>query len=367
MPSSARTTSTLGWVCAVIVVVVIAMSIGLGVVLHKDSGLAVDAGGSTTTPVQMAQHPLAVEFKMRRHALPIAKVHVNGDGPLRCVLDTASTKLNVASRECRQCDARMGVIDMDGDEEAPAGYSPQSVRHIRYGSQHDKVEQIVGSVRIGDTTVPNMQVFVTTERKNVDRAASFNFNVMGLMGADRGGTVHHHLVPRGEALVMKYWHQKGMMMSLPEAEIEKFPIRVQWLRPPTVPFRYYTVPISHVAVPGTSRRPRTLVSAPSLRYAVVDTGSNMTSVPRHVFRRLLPHLKQNQPVAIYFAGNSVPLTIPYQSYRWNGDPKGDLMINDDVSMVNAVAGTMILGSFAMQFHTLAFGRDHLCIQSSHDT
>jgi hypothetical protein len=316
--------------------------------------------------------PLHAKFKMR-HGLPIVELYVNGDGPLKCVVDTGSSMLNVSSKDCEVCDMRMGAVriedefDSDSEDDDNGGgvrlsKSPSAVTHIRYGSQQDTVKKVVGTLEVGSTEVRNMPMYVTTKR-NVTSKSRVNFNVLGLLSKARGGRVLHHIMPAGHMFIIEYWARHGLIFSLPSNQTQDFPVQVPWRRPPGATFRYYTVPVNELTATRDYRTSTSIAGHADLRHMVVDTGSNMTSVPPAVFRKLLPHLQRNETIEFHFPGKQ-SLLIPFQNYRWRGRPDGELMINDDIAAVRSAPGSMLLSSYALRHYTLGFSPTHLLIRPS---
>lgn len=366
---------TCGFVLLLIVVVVACVVLTNPAPADVEDSRFAQAEASLVRP----DRALHAKFKMR-HGLPIVELFINGDGPLKCVVDTGSTMLNVSSKECEVCDMRMGAVrveeeddgsssDTDSDDDDDGGgvklsKTPSAITHIRYGSQHDTVKKVVGTLAIGSTEVKNMPMYVTTKR-HVSSSSRVNFNVLGLLPRERSGKVLHHIIPEGHMLVMQYWRRHGLVYSIPASDTRDFHIRVPWRRPPGATFRYYTVPVESMTATKDYKTHATVASGTSLRHCVIDTGSNMTSVPPAVFRKLLPHLKRNETIALHFQGkNSPPLLIPFQNYRWKSRPDGQLMINDDVAAVISAPGTMLLSSYALRYYTLGFSPTHLLARSS---
>ena len=317
---------------------------------------------------------------------------VDGQGPIEVVVDTGSSFINIASETCAECDTSRGSIAQTPQSPSSSGSKSSTEQQskdrffIKYGSQHDAVEQRIVDVAVGssvasaNTRTIQMPVFVTTDRKRLGGSMS-NFNICGLLDRKRGGQTLEKLVPRQHRLTLTYHEKGGTVGSLHDNDIDRtqFTIVSRWTTLAASTLPYYAVRITGIAA-GTAQTPVLVSQTPAtasawrsnderrkannnVTRAVIDTGSNVTSFPPNVFDALRPHLARNETIFVFFEGSETPLVIPWQNYRYQNNKRGLLMINNDVHGVHTIKGTMMFGSYAFRNSTIVFGNDHfMCRQ-----
>ena len=108
---------------------------------------------------------------------------------------------------------------------------------------------------------------------------------------------------------------------------DPLPVQLQWVSPPHLPAHAYVLPLE-----GTN------VST-ACKYLIIDTGSNLTSVPARAFQSLLLLARSHQPITFTIQGHTYE--FPPSLYRW---ANGSLLVKSDSPWKD----TIVLGGFFLR-------------------
>ena len=290
--------------------------------------------------------------------IPFIRIHLQSQPsqPFLCVLDSGSADLNVASPECGYCDGAHGayVSNVKGMRTT-----------LAYGTQTDTViKKQDGLYLTSDTSatgaVSDIDVHVTVARTK----DSSNFNVFGI---SQVGFMRNLLNNRA-LLISFHWHSMGGFVTSITADqasvyrdcaLAHAPL----VRLPSLPF--YIIRLTAIKIGG--------ISVPSPRYCIIDTGSNVISVPPQTFDALVPHIRESAPLEVIFGtagpaakkenvetdSNDGKIVVPHVNYTFFSQ----LMIDDDVPDFG-VGSMMVLGCNGMMNHSFIFERNHLSVVRS---
>ena len=123
-----------------------------------------------------------------------------------------------------------------------------------------------------------------------------------------------------------------MRFDFPQLQVvfdpEPVPIQLQWVRPPSLPSHTYVLPLESTNVANTS-----------CKYVVIDTGSNLTSVPKDDYFAFLLAARSHQAITFTIQGHT--FHFPPSLYRWTN---GSLLFQGDSPLKH----TIVLGSFFLR-------------------
>jgi hypothetical protein len=289
------------------------------------------------------------------NGMPQMTIDVDGRS-VRCVPDTGSHEINIASDACSDCNPAYGSVPhQQGLKQS----------ETKYTTQHDIVHESNGLVQIGGRAA-QMPFLMTVHRKVIGKGA-MNLNVCGLLDGSRGGVAAQHLLPRHSFMVFSFRGDGagGRFFSVPRhapaAQPANYTIATPWVRKGHHASHFVVAVQSLVPVASASAGD---VGSCAVRYALIDTGSNTSSLPPCAFQRLAPALRRNAPLHLFFGGNERrPLLLPHQSYRHQLDPRGLLTLDDRIGSVGD-NDTVLLGTPAFRGYELLFTDTHLCIRPS---
>lgn len=356
--------------CAGVLVVVVCVVV---VVLATAGARASARGNELVVSLVAADGPLPPDavllssFRLEE-GLPFVDVFVNEQGPVQCVVDTASACLTVATTECAHCNASRGAVSARAlRSRRPAASGPPTPFTLKYGSQTDHAERHRVALRMGGAAPAHgVPLYATHTRQQAK-----GFNVLGAASAVRGGTALAALMPTPlHVLAMTFRTDGGQMFAVHPLRVrrELFALCAP-LRPhagPHAPPRYALGVARLVAGEGKDAKVVGVMGgAASLggggeNGAIVDTGSNFTSFSPEVFAALRPHFDRNDTVRIWFDGCETPFQLHWSNYRFDGTPRGLLMANGDAGCTGT---SVVLGTFALRGSTCVFCDDvFLCHQ-----
>lgn len=299
----------------------------------------------TMTAEPPSPYRFQVPFVMQ-DGVPLLAVRVLSQAtPFVCVADTGSMHLNISASTCRRCDKGYGFYEPT----VQMASAPSST--LVYGTQHDQVKEVPETMQLHrDGRVFETAVHVTVRR---DKAYS-NYNVFGMLDGrgSKEGIADAILGPDHSLLVRFNSHGNGRLIGLNKAASRKFvsqaPVAARLVKSS---MGFYMVRVTgvycdDVPVPTT------------VKLAIVDTGSNMTSFPRATFRALAPRLARGGRLTLEFDGK--PMHVSSSEVFWKGGR--DMMLDDDLTVLGRNARDyMILGSHCMQSHQLLFTSDTLAV------
>jgi hypothetical protein len=314
---------------------------------------------SPPTPAPASQRPSSLQRANPRaldipflieNGMPFIRVHINGQ-EVRCVPDTGSPDLNIASDRCNGCDERNGTVThRDGLVEST----------VKYSTQHDIVHENHGMVKIGqrEAEIP----FLMTVKRQIT-PNSMNLNVCGLLDAGRGGGVLPHILPPNHFMMFSFSSRgdggrlRSVARGSPDALFQNFAIVTPWVRHGPNG-KHFVVAVDQIDAESP-------VQAPCrLKYALLDTGSNTSSLPPCAFQALSGHMRRNETLNITFKNNAHrPLLLSHENYRNHSHPQGLLTLDDRIGNVGD-NDTMLLGAPAFRGCTILFTDTHLCIRPS---
>jgi hypothetical protein len=310
--------------------------------------------------------------------LPFVDVFVDDQGPVQCVVDTASAFLTVATTECTHCNALRGVVSARTlRSRRPATSGPPTPFTLKYGSQTDHAERHRVSLRMGTAaaaaTAHGVPLYATHTRQQAK-----GFNVLGAASAMRGGTALSALMPSPtHVLAMTFFTDSGKMFAVQPMGVrrESFALCAP-LRPHGGPHAQprYALGVTRV-VAGEGKDAKLVsvmcdgggggggaIAGGAHNNAIVDTGSNFTSFSPAMFTALRPHFDHNETVHIWFEGCHAAFCLHWPNYRFDGTPQGLLMANGDAGCSGM---SVVLGTFALRGSTCVFCDDVFLCQQTH--
>ena len=274
---------------------------------------------------------------------PMVVVAIAGQRtPFLCVADTGSRFLNVSADTCGACDTSSGVYVGTARQ-----FDAAPTERIEYGTQHDTVKKVTGSVQLhAGGPLLGTDIHVTVERV----LAVSNYNVLGLFRGQN--SFLSAAMPPDAALYIRFYGPGGDFGRGFVAGIE--PYILPSLRSHAIvdtPFVSTSVGCYIVALTGVRLDGRP-VEASVPKFLLLDTGSNMTSFPAPLFRELLPGLlgKRTLTLEIDFQ----PVHIAASLYHSDDAANAGLMVDDDLSVLGDSPLYAILGAHAMQGMNLVF-------------
>jgi len=287
-----------------------------------------------------------------------------GDQPIRCVVDTGSDKLVVASADCKSCDAKQGT------------YQHKSKNHsmikndsiLRFGSQEDHVTfvrddlELIGTTPyICDTSSSSFEPIIHVDNVNLaianKRTGISNYNVMGLCLIDDDSFIHY-LTPNRNICFTIYMHPtKGWLGFGDPSRIRSclgapMPLYVSLATPPDgLPFTFFVSHIKEFSIAGN-----VVSSSPSM--ILWDTGSNFSGCGPETMKLLHKSgIAAGGPsISLTLAtydGGEIILKITSQTYCW---PDGTLLIDAHEPFPTSYLNEMIfvMGSLFIQQYVLEF-------------
>jgi hypothetical protein len=289
----------------------------------------------------------ALHFRMPlrfKDGVPMVSLRIKGQpSKFVGVADTGSHHLNVNADTCKSCDRTYGSFV------TTAALHAQPTVWLRYGTQHDaaKIVRNAGvQLHVGGPAMP-ADVHVTVDRV----MAASNFNVVGLLrrgpksrtafglssfsagfvsnqepdliarntetnAAETSSEFLSQILPPTSALYIRMYgaskHQRlqgrGFVAGVREHAVHALrrnaTVRTSLL-PSLAAVGSYIVALTAVRIGG-----RPLDGAP--KFLLIDTGSNMTSFSRDVFRDMLPALLRGATLTLEIDRQSVD--IPASAY-----------------------------------------------------
>jgi hypothetical protein len=121
---------------------------------------------------------------------------------------------------------------------------------------------------------------------------------------------------------------------------EPLPVNLHWISPPQLPGHTYILPLQATNVANTS-----------CKYIVIDTGSNLTSVPKDDYFSFLLATRSHQ--ALTFTIEGITYTFPSTLYRWTN---GSLLFQGDSPLKH----TIVIGSFFLRTSRLYLNSSGCC-------
>jgi hypothetical protein len=272
-----------------------------------------------------------------KDGVPLVKLKIGKRRPdsVTCIADSGSMELNIAHASCRGCVKSRGAYT--GEIET------QNQSTIVYGSQADTVVRTEDYIH----PFPNKIPFVTTIKR---KEGTSNFSVFGLLKAEDGTT--NHMVPNTYCLYMEVPDegQVGFLTRKKPRELETM-VRFDLDRQiePFVGLKVSKIVYKNSEVDT------------SLSHCIVDSGSNMSSFPTHIYEKLVK--ASHFPATLYFELPDRTLygfELGRKQLLWH-KLDGEFMIDDDVGILSK-ADCMILGCFAMQGRALGFDLNHFYLK-----
>lgn len=307
---------------------------------------------------------VAVSVRFDLHGgMPFVDLRVDGQR-VRCVPDTGSRIINIASSDCEGCAPKhQGSLQVGAGAGVDAGT-------VHYDTQRDDVRMHVGSVEMG-TRKSRMPFHVTVRRTTVSDAV-MNLNVCGLLDASRGGEVVPRLFPATHVFGFAFDADGsgGRLFSVPRdhaaAQRRMYSVTVPWNRSPSCGGdMHYVVALAGIVAEDAAGAVCHAANiggghgggSDVVKYAIIDTGSNTSSVPPAMHECLLPHLARNATLRIQFvcgveSQETCGLRLPFANYRYLSKPRGPFTLTDDTAALPA--HTALLGAPAFRGYTVLF-------------
>jgi len=289
-----------------------------------------------------------------RNGLPTATIKLGND-VVTVIVDTGSFHLNVSHSSCTTCDSKVGLYRGDLKNAA-------SRRVIRYGSQEDTVVALRDVLSIASNARKELSIngvpvdfFTTVQRKQGDAGAS-NLNVFGLNWQTRRG-VAPRLMPQHYTLVVSLQqNNKFVAGASPQyarqlrdkQTYQQAALRTMGSLP------YYTVGVRHIIVRCNDSQWKDT----SVRRLIIDTGSNMLSLPTSLADRMVSSTSNclKPQVDIVFDSGAV-LSLMRRHLFWNGG-SAPMVDGDAGSTAGLEPTTAVLGSIALTGRTIHLDNKH---------
>jgi hypothetical protein len=302
------------------------------------------------------------DFRMYE-GIPFIKVRLASqpEEVINCVLDSGSGFLNIASECCDFCDDDHGTYKS-------CAHNAVFAEVIEYGTQSDTVvvrrDQLLikpdASRQKTGISAIDVEIHVTVDRTR----DSSNFNIFGVSNTG----FLKNLLRQDRALMISFkpGNRGGFVTSVSQTEARAYrscaitnaPLVALWSMP------FYIVKLAAIKIGG--------IVVPTPRYAILDTGSNVISVPPPCYDALVPHVKPENSVEIVFGEPGTDysssmdssddpvggrLTVPYKNYTyWS-----QLLIDDDVPIATSAGPLAIIGCNAMLGYTFIFEKQYVSI------
>ncbi|MDC0367013.1 hypothetical protein OAM67_01155 [bacterium] len=301
---------------------------------------------SSLVPSPNEPYEFRIPFKMYE-GVPMVSLHISTQRrPFIAVADTGSMHLNLSSSSCQWCNKGNGAY-----KSTPALEAAPS-KMLTYGTQHDEVKKVHDRIRLhSDSDEIVVPVHVTVKRSK----AQSNHNVMGLLTnhklrRNKHGLLNHLLGPQNH-LFLEFDRGRGHVSGVDARYTEGMrPHAIAKCTRVHSTMGFYIVRVSGIWC-GNAQIPSTA------RYAIIDSGSNMTSLSPQTYRACLPHFVRRAPLVIEF--DAQPLVVEPRNYIWHNSK--DYMVDDDLGVLRGNTDYIILGAYCMQGYSFLFSEDEILI------
>lgn len=300
---------------------------------------------------------ISFKFNIKlRDGVPILKLKL-GQQRITVIFDTGSSHLNVSHHSCSGCNTADGVYNGEINDNRR--------RKIYYGSQHDTVVDMSDMLELPDGSGNNKLLhvpFVTTVSRQTGNQGNSSLNVMGVYP---GETQDHnsftsYILPNTYVLVVNLAYSGGYVAGVSKSKSETirshYPstfLEVPLTRIKALPF--YVVKIVGIDVCG-----KRLPGLSTIRWCVIDTGSNMLTLPPKVCKNTLSCINRaiHPSMTLYLDGGG-KIQMHRKQLMWRGG--NEAMIDDDIQAIGGSKAlqkqTMVLGTHAMSGRCLMFTED----------
>lgn len=296
---------------------------------------------------------VSFRFKIRlRDGVPVLKLKL-GTEQMTVIFDTGSSQLNVGHQSCSDCSKADGVY---------RGPVPalSTRRNIYYGSQHDTVVDMADTLELPDgagNTSSVLVPFVTTVSRETGNQGNSSLNVMGMYSGRHpsDSNLTSYILPSGFTLVVDLadsGYVAGVSPSKAEQIRRMYPdgfVQSPLTRLKALPF--FVVRVLGIEVCG-----RSLDGSPKIKWCVIDTGSNMLTLPPKVCKKALDCISSavHPSITLHLAGGTIQMERRH--LMWRGS--NEAMIDDDIAAIGASKSlqqqTMVIGTHSMQGRCLMF-------------
>lgn len=300
---------------------------------------------------------LAFKFNIKlRDGVPVLKLKL-GAQPITVIFDTGSSQLNVGHKSCLDCNKSDGVYR----ENIPV---MSKKRQIYYGSQHDTVVDMTDMLELPDGSGNKTLIevpFVTTVSRQVGNQGNSSLNVMGMYaGNNNDGNFKSYILPDSYVLVVNLAHRDGFVAGVRPSKAAQ--IRSQHpngffaaalTRLSALPF--YVVKIVQIDVCGHS-----LAELSDIRWCVIDTGSNMLTLPPAACEKALDCINRAiHPSMTLYLDGGVQIKMHRRHLMWRGG--NEPMLDDDIQAIGGSKRlqqqTMVIGTHSLSDRCLMFTQD----------
>lgn len=286
-----------------------------------------------------------------KDGVPLIKIKLGSNGSQRVIVDTGSALLNVAHRNCIGCSKTNGTYNGEIDDQGDR-------QMIFYGSQHDTVARGFDHLQLKqeDNSYKQVKVpFFTTLKRSRGEVGASDSNVMGfLRDASESDNISQYILPHGYCLVINLSKSQKFIAGYGQKRLQKFKHTLQ------THSQLHSVPfVNHYSLPYYVVEVKLLrcgeYSTRNISHCIVDTGSNMSSFSKPVYKQILMNIRKTlrPEIEIVFA-NGRTLVMDRANIFWQGT--ADPMIDDDTQILGRALQdtTCILGCFALNNRCLFF-------------
>ena len=287
-----------------------------------------------------------------------------GTEKMTVIFDTGSSQLNVGHLTCSNCNKADGVY-----KGPVAAHSTR--RNIFYGSQHDTVVDMTDTLELPDGTGNTTSVlvpFVTTVSRETGNQGNSSLNVMGMYGGQHpsDNNLTSYILPSGFTLVVDLAPSSGYVAGVSPSKAKQirrmYPqgfVESPLTRLKALPF--YVVRVLGIDVCG-----RSLDGLSKIKWCVIDTGSNMLTLPPKVCKNALDCISRavHPSITLRLAGGTIQMERRH--LMWRGS--SEAMIDDDIEAIGTSKTlqeqTMVVGTHSMQGRCLMFTDERFYVSVS---
>jgi hypothetical protein len=306
---------------------------------------------------------VAFWFGLRlREGVPVIRIRL-GEQATTVIFDTGSTHLNVAHKSCRECSKVDGAYNGRLDPSAPTSV-------IRYGTQQDVVRatqdrltlpRATPRLRRAETPAERVRVnFFATVKRSRGVSGNSNLNVFGAFTRKNQG-VTSQILPRNYTLVCDLNSKDGFVAGVSHsyaAALRRARNRAfsQCRLANIHSLPYFVVRVNKMTVRSAAGS----WTDSTVKYMIVDTGTNMLSLPPAVFSRTVRNtksLRSSLEFELQGVSGPVGLNISRANLYWrNGNEP--MMDNQTTHMPNLSLAnqTCIIGTHQLKNKVLQFTR-----------